>query len=344
MALPPRLIGYGAYNLCFDRFLGKPASGGPLLFAALRNGGWPVNLVKVICFRKANFEGIPPARQVTLYQPNRSINTAFIDNLSNLVDQAGQFGFWVQVCIFHYHAMQEGRNTPGVFPESPEFAPDLLEPTKIGPNLFDRLTNFFTINDSARLNEQIKLVRMLGDRLRRYNNVLWEIANEVRIDGGSAADNAAANCRVVPWFRRMASELIFSLQGRPFTIGTSTGSANEVVTFQRARPAGNCQEQAFITQYFDFHGGQWGATTTGFAAAIAAAKSRAQSYDPNAALILNDDGVPPATRTADWVKARAREAFRNKLHYSSKQEYPPGEPLDTLTLDKLREANNEFPV
>jgi len=334
MSIPSRLIGYGAYNLCFDRWLGKPPSGGPIFFSAIRNGGWPVNLVKVICFRNSGIEGLPETRRVTLYDNNKAINTAFIDNLNNLVDQARQFGFWVQVCIFHFHAI----TAPA---ETPENVPNILNPANLGTNNYQKLTSFFNIGDQARLNEQIRLVRAIGDRLRGYNNVLWELANEVRIQGGTAAQNATGNCQLVAWLKRMRTELITSLQGRPYVIGTSTG-LNEAVTFKPQRPVEGCNESALPAEYFDFHTGQWDATGD-YAAGIANAKTRAASYNPNAFLIINDDGVSNSVRTPDWVKARAKEAFKRRLHYSSKQEYPPGAPLDTITLDKLREANNEQP-
>jgi hypothetical protein len=342
MTIPTRMIGYGAYNLCFDRWLGKPPAGGPILFQALRNGNWPVNLVKVICFRNSAIEGLPATRRVTLYDNHKVINTSFIDNLSNLVDQARQFGFWVEVCIFNFHSMLENPAGSGVFPECPEFVPDLLNPAMIGGNTCDRTRGFFNIGDQARLNEQIKLVRALGDRLRVYDNVLWEIANEVRIQGCSAADIAVGNCKLVAWLNKMSSELVRSLQGRPHTIGTSTG-LNERVTFQRQRPVDGCNEPAFLAEFFDFHSGQWGATAD-YVNGIVGAKQHATSYNSAAPLIINDDGVAPAARTPDKVKAWAKEAFKNRLHYASKQEYPPGQPLDTATLDKLREANNEHPL
>ncbi|HKP86009.1 MAG TPA: hypothetical protein VJZ26_07935 [Blastocatellia bacterium] len=335
MSIPSRLIGYGAYNLCFDRWLGKPPSGGPIFFAAIRNGGWPVNLVKVICFRNSGIEGLPETRRVTLYDNRKAINTAFIDNLNNLVDQARQFNFSVQVCLFHFHAI----TAPA---ETPENVPDVLNPANLGTNNYQKLTSFFNISDQARLNEQIRFVRAIGDRLRGYNNVLWELANEVRIQGGTPAQNATGNCGLVAWLKRMRTELITSLQGRPFVITTSTGIDNERVTFSPSRPVDGCNESALPAEYFDFHAGQWGAVDN-FATGIANAKARVAGYNRNAFLIVNDDGVNNTMRTADWVKARAKEAFRQRVHYASKQEYPPGVPLDTLTLDKLREANNEQP-
>jgi len=50
---PPRLIGYGAYNLCFDTFLAR--SGGMNFFQYIRSRPEldAINLVKVICFRKS---------------------------------------------------------------------------------------------------------------------------------------------------------------------------------------------------------------------------------------------------------------------------------------------------
>jgi hypothetical protein len=111
MTIPSRLAGYGAYNLCFDKYLGRKNANftEPDFFAAIRNSGFNrINLVKIICFRYSRKESLPADRAIPLYvnQSGRVlINSAFLDNLNTLVTSAERHGFWVQVCTFHYHAI-----------------------------------------------------------------------------------------------------------------------------------------------------------------------------------------------------------------------------------------------
>ena len=109
MAIPTRLLGYGAYNLAHDKYMGKsPATQNKIFFQYLRDGGWPVNLVKLICFRFSGQDELSADRRLALYTPQHAINTSFLDNLSNTVDQARQFGFWVQVCLFSFQSIVGG--------------------------------------------------------------------------------------------------------------------------------------------------------------------------------------------------------------------------------------------
>ena len=116
----PQYIGYGAYNLCFDRDLGL--LNGKNFFQYIRDGGWPVNHVKVICYRKASLEllpEVPDPRTIPVYKSDGTINQAFLANLAKLVSSARQFGFTVQVCIFSYHSVARA--------EAPEFLPAVLK-------------------------------------------------------------------------------------------------------------------------------------------------------------------------------------------------------------------------
>ncbi len=334
MPIPARLLGYGAYNLANDRYMGKPASGaGPIYFKYLRDSGYPVNLVKLILFRNSAIEGLPAVRRLSLYTPQRAINTAYIDNLINTVDQAGQFGFWVQVCLFSYHSVAAGEqpeNSPTVFglPE-PTLPPTL--PSDAPGNV--RL--FFNAADAGRFQEQVRLVRLVVDRLRRFKNVLWEVANELRVKN-QPADNVD-NCQLVTWLNAMRGEIVRSAQGAPVYIGTSSGIVTQSERFFFKRQAAdNCPSPALPVEFFDFHSGQW-LTPGAVAAGIAFAKSRAAGYNPSAPLIINDDGLKGAATATD-IRAYAAAAFRNGLHYAAKQTYPPAEPWNTDVLNKLKEA------
>lgn len=342
MTLPPRLLAYGAYNLSHDKYLGKPANGqGPIFFKYLHDGGWPVNLVKVICFRYSGQDLLDPTRRLALYDPQHNINTSFLDNLSNTVDQARQFGFWVQVCLFSFQSIVGG--------EQPENAPTVFG---IGPpNSFPtdaadsraRLRTFFNADDAARFAEQVRLVRQIADRLRIYPNVLWELANELRI---SNQDNPPTddNCRLVTWLNRMRPELVRALQGTPARITTSSGTElqSERFFFRRVA-ADNCASPALPVEFFDFHSGQWN-TGVDSAAGILKAKQRAitgnnmaSGYNPSAFLIINDDGLH-GVAAAESIRGWAAAAFRNGLHYSSKQTYPPAKDWNVPVLDALKQA------
>lgn len=344
MALPTRFLAYGAYNLAHDKYLGKPPNGqGPIFFKYLRDGGWPVNLVKVICFRNSGQDLLAPARRLALYDPQRNINQSFIDNLSNTVDQARQFGFWVQVCLFSFQSVVDG--------EQPENAPAVFNLGPPGSKPVDavdsraRLRAFFNAADAARFAEQTNLVRRIADRLRGYPNVLWELANELRISNLDNPPNED-NCQLVTWLHRMRAELVRSLQGAPARITTSTGKElqSERFFFRRA-PTDNCPSPAFPAEFFDFHSGQWH-TGDDSSASILKAKQRAitgaggvPGYNPSAFLIINDDGLR-GEAAPERIRAWAAAAFRNGLHYSAKQTYPPGRDWNTPVLNALKQAFN----
>lgn len=335
MTLPPRLLGYGAYSLANDKYLGKPAGGaGPIFFKYLRDGGWPVNLVKVICFRFSGQDGLDPARRLSLYDPQRQINTAFLDNLSNTVDQARQFGFWVQVCLFSYQSVAET--------EQPENAPTVFKLDNPGTPVRDPRQNvrdFFNADDPARFGEQIRLVRAIADRLRVYPNVLWELANELRMGNyiPSTNDSTNDNCQLVTWLNRVRAELVRALQGTPALITTSTGteSQDERFFFSR-RPTDNCASPPLPVEFFDFHSGQWDIGPD-VNASIVAAKKRAASYNPSAFLIINDDGLHGASSPASLLQW-ATTAYANGLHYAAKQTYPPAQPWNIDALNALKQA------
>ena len=140
--LPRRLIGYGAYGLCFDNRLGQAASNsGPNFFQALKQRAPFVNLVKVIVYYRSDAEGIGafPHRHLTLYNPDRSINGAFLANLRALVDAAAApgIGFFLQVAIFPYQALER----PADF--QPESIPhELIPPSNLPDSAIDRVRWF----------------------------------------------------------------------------------------------------------------------------------------------------------------------------------------------------------
>lgn len=350
--IPRRLIGYGAYNLCFDTLLGRRTNDPrePNLFQRMRAEGWPVNLVKVIVFRNAGIEGLTPqafpGRRVTLYDSNREINEAFLVNLAALVDAAAAVSpkFYVQVCIHHYHAVK-------YLEEQPENAPLVLQPN-FGDFLVHRLRKFFSPSLDARSHAQKQLVAALGQTLKGKTNVLWELANEVRIDGhheaGEDAEAHNDNSNLVGWLSQMRQALIDNT-GPDIHVTTSTGYymqqntgeiLNEQVTMRH-----------LPVTFFDFHSGQWDFPFEGnpprqvedYQFGIRTSKERAAAYNPNAFLIINDDGLHDDHRTAPNIGQWSLAAFQRGLHYSTKSPYPPAKDLSSQVLQALKTSNNSVP-
>ena len=326
MALPKRFIGYGAYNLANDRELG--AIGGTdtrNFFQYLSDGGWPVNLVRVWVFRNATIEGLPSTRAIRLYRSDHSINPNYLDNLELLVKEAAQRNFWVQVSLFPYHAIADINELPENVP--PELQPDF------DPTLSDcaRLRKFFQPSQNATTQKQKELIYAVATRLATKPNVLWEIGNELRMDTGDCGP--ADNRDLAAWVGIMKDTLV-SVVGTSAFITTSTGTLAT-------------SEAAILNNvpfnFFDFHGGQWGISPGDLQENILEAKRRAASYNPNAFLIINDDGVPKGAHTPGAIGAWASKAFSLGLHYATKSPYPP-QPWSTDTLNQLKIADRNFPA
>jgi hypothetical protein len=359
LVFPPRFVGYGAYNLAFDNKLGLKDK--ETFFQHVQSRAPAVNLIKVICFRRATLEGledisydangVPIGRTQPLYKANRTINEGFLNNLLNLVRVAKPLGFWIQVCIFHEQAIRADSN--GNF-EEPENLPPILNPTldSMGKTNCERLTNFFNIVDPNRLKLQLDLARAIAGKLRMETNVLFEIANEVRIQGCSADANKAGDCKIVPWLNAVSEAMLSAIFWDFLPDGTSGIRSNEEIFFSLKRPANGCSEQRFRPTFFDFHAGQWGASETNddYIAAMESAKNRVlMNYMPpgstKAFLIINDDGMNWDQETpqqkidhARLINKWATLAFQKGLHYASKQQYPPGQPWDDNALGALQQA------
>lgn len=83
-----RIVGYGCYNLHFDRGLGAcPATGGKPLLTYIRSLYKKVNHIKVIIFRKATAE-VLDNRAIQLYRTDGTINQELIDSLRALIEEA----------------------------------------------------------------------------------------------------------------------------------------------------------------------------------------------------------------------------------------------------------------
>jgi hypothetical protein len=352
IALPQRFIGYGAYNLCFDRHLGvknlTPLPTDKDFFAYLQTNYPMINLVKVICFRKSTQEGLPTSRAIPLFIKFREpvdpgpphtilvheVNEEFLQNLLKLVNRAAATNIWVQVCIFSYQSVAQS--------ETPEDPLPSVNPARLGTTPEERLFKFFSPDPSPCLETQKEIVRLIGNRLKGKNNVLWELVNEVRMDlSADQNKNKLGNCNLAKWLNIMAAELKSpAAYGPGALITTSTGvnlqsqepvpnsgAKNEEIIFSPNRVNVGCgqpaQFPAFTPSFFDFHSGQWEGRRD-YSSGMTAAKSRISVYNPTATLlIINDDGAPEI-RTPANLKPRAISAFSKRLSYATKQSYPNG--------------------
>ena len=333
--LPRRLVGYGAYNLCFDKMLGRRQNAtDPDFFKTIRQQLrlGKINLVRVICFRHSQKEDLPANRAIPLYAKTPTtpsqivVNPAFLQNLEALVESAQQSNFWVQVSIFHYHAIAtpDGRPVPGERPkpEVPELLPLALRPDR-SVGACQRLKTFFNPNPAkpAQLSRQKQLVAAIVGRLKGRPKVIYEIGNELRMD--TAGCTAADNCQLAEWMNVIKTEI---LRVDPAAhVGTSTGKQGPL--------AGDNEEEIFRTcakrlvpSYFDFHSGEWLAadlTTLRINEAVRRAKAYLgiTTVPP---LIIDDDGVRDSNRTLANIQKWSTAAFGQGLHYATKQTYPNG--------------------
>lgn len=355
MSMPRRFLGYGAYNLCNDKLLAKPNPfEGQNFFEYLSSGGWHVNLVKIILFRRSTQDTLAASRATPLYNTQKAINSEFLTNLQNLVGAAANKGFWVQVCIFHYHAISNDQ-------EYPENLPPELDVASLPSNNCQRIIQWFDPDNQTRLKKQIELVKTVALALKGRGNVLWELANELRVDGPISICDLntmrSGDCRLVRWLRIMYDNLSFYLSNNgmppptPTYITTSTGLnydtttdiGNEPIVFSRSRPSFCNTVPQLPAQFFDFHGGQWGKSPDAnvYGPGMQNAKARAAAYNPNAFLIINDDGG--GARTSTNIKNWATKAFANGMSYASKEPYPP-KPYDTTILDAMKQAWESVPI
>lgn len=339
--LPRRLIGYGAYNLSFDKLHGRmtdnPAD--PDFFASIRQRAPFVNLVRVFVYRHSGVEGLKASRRLPLYTPAREINPAFIENLRALVDRAAALTptFYVQVCIFSYHSVAHlTKNPDGTYHPIPKEQPEnvpyaLVPPPPPGPGTviihpIDYARWWFGPGTNARTNKQRDVVARLGETLAGRANVIWEIGNELRIKGDPAPEDHRP---LAQWVKQMYDNLV-ARTGPDINVTCSTGIANEAVTLRNVP-----------LNVYDFHSGQWDHDRhwTG----IPRAKERAATYKPNVPLIINDDGVTDMPRNRPNVTEWAKTAFQNGLHYNTKASYPPAQDYSQQQIDGLRDANAAVP-
>ncbi|PYQ31679.1 MAG: hypothetical protein DMF56_00810 [Acidobacteria bacterium] len=357
LSFDKRIIGYGALNLHFDRGLGASgATGGKTLLTFIRSLYKKVNHVKVIIFRKATAE-VPAENAIQLYQPDGTINQALIDNLRALVEEARRLEpqFWVQICVWHHQAIADQR-------EYPDNAPAVLAPNwTVGAA--KRLQDYYAPSASrqAAFAEHKRLFERIAREFSGYDNVLFEVGNEMRIwnddrlpdsdqlDPGKAGDE-----------RNLKAWLAGNLQAlrgaasRPIRVCTSSGIDNEYIFF---KPSSG----GLDVDFYDFHAGQWGMTdgtrarnpdktSTKYPAGIRGCRDNAAVYKPGAKVLINTDGLfgPEKLETsaefAQYMELWVREAFQKGVSFVTKGFYPPGvADISKPMLNVLERVANSIP-
>jgi len=262
----------------------------------------------------------------------------------------------VQICIWHYHAL-------AVQSEYPENAPGVLAPDWGEPSVPGRLQKYFMPSASrqAAFAEARRLFERIGRDFGGYDNVIFELGNEMRIwnddrlpnsdqlDPGRAGDE-----------RNLKAWLAGNLQAlraaapRPIRVCTSSGIDNEYVFF---KPSSG----GLDVDYYDFHSGQWGMTdgsrqrnpdktSTKYPAGIRGCIDNAAVYKPGAKVLIDTDGLfgPEELATsatfAQYMELWAREAFQKGVSFVTKGYYPPGVPdISRPMLNVLERVANSIP-
>lgn len=356
LSFDKRIVGYGCYNLHFDRGRGaSPATGGQTLLTYLRSLYKKINHIKLIVFRNAKAE-VPADHVIQLYRADGSINQEWIDNLRRVVEEARDHDFWVQICIWHYHALKYKDLS-----EYPDHAPGVLAPNW-DLALEKRLAAYYAPSASrqAAFAEHKLLFERIGREFGGYDNVIFELGNEMRIydddrlDGADTLDPAKAGDE-----RNLKAWLAANLQAlraaapRPIRVCTSTGIDNEYIFFKQ--PGG------LAVDFFDFHSGEWGMTddtrarrpdknSTKYPAGIRGCRDNAAVYKPGGKVLINTDGLfngeelDTSAAFAQLMELWAREAFQKGVSFVTKGYYPPGVPdISRPMLNVLERVANSIP-
>jgi hypothetical protein len=350
LSFAKRIVGYGCWNLHFDRELGKFGSvtNNQTLLTFLRSLYQKINHIKVILFRNTAADKLTSDRAIPLYRHDATINQVLIDNLKHLIDEANLKGFWVQICIWHHQALTD----PGEYPEN---APGVLAPDWSEPSIPGRLQKYYMPSASrqAAFAEHRKLFDRIGREFGGYDNVIFELGNELRIwptvdTSGKAGDER----NLKAWLTGNLEALRAAASPRPIRVCTSSGIANEYILF---KPPGGLD-----VDYYDFHSGQWGMTdangnpdrnSTKYPAGIRGCRDNAATYKPGAKVLINTDGLFRSTDTVENSGAFAQlmqnwvgEAFQKGVSFVTKGFYPPGvSNISKPMLDALEHAANSIP-
>ena len=215
--------------------------------------------------------------------------------------------------------------------------------------LRNRLRVLFTptANDPNKVLQK-QLITAVGQKLKNKPNILWELCNEVRMDGSLTPANTPPtqvqdNWNLVTWLQQTETALK-QVVGNDIHVCTSTGvlTQNEKITCENVP-----------STYFDFHFGQWNEDGN-YRQFIKYAKQRAAAYAPGHRLICNDDGakeVNPDTTTHQWfertegnLKNWAGTAFEMGLDYMLKATYPAKLPWNLHALRAIKFADDTHPL
>jgi hypothetical protein len=342
LSFAKRIVGYGCWNLHFDRGRGaSAATGNQTLLTYLRSLYKKINHIKIIIFRRSTVE-VPADRAIPLYRGDGTINQALIENLRAVVEEARSLDFWVQICIWHYHAIANPN-------EYPEIAPGVLAPDW-NASVSRRLQDYYapSAGRQAAFAAHRALFQKIGAEFGGYDNVLFELGNEMRIwEPVDTPEKAGDERNLKSWLAGNLEALRAAAPG-PIRVCTSTGIGNEYAMFKA--PGG------LPVDFFDFHAGEWGMppndkTGTGYLTGIRGCRDNAQTYKPGAKVLINTDGLFGKTETlensgtfAQYMELWAREAFQKGVSFVTKGYYPPGvADISRPMLNVLESVANSIP-
>lgn len=343
LSFDKRIIGYGAWNLHFDKLLGAtPATDNLTFLSYLRALNYfKVNHIKIVLFRKATVEGLPADRALTLYKADGTINQALIDNVKRLVSEAAAKGFWVQICVWHHHAIATEDQS-----EYPEHTPAVLAPDWSIAGDGQRLAKYYAPSASrqAAFAEHRKLFNRAGAEFGGFPNVIFELGNELRVWNALSTDAQLGDERNLrSWLTSMLDTLRAAAPA-PIRVCSSTGIDNEYLMFK--------QTPGLDVDFYDFHAGQWNMSDKfddDYPIGIRQSRERVQVYRPGAKLLIDDDGLfhnesfGTSPAFAQLMEKWATEAFRRGESFMTKGYYPPGVSISRPMLDALERAATAVP-
>ena len=262
-----QFTGYGGYCLSFEKDLQHSN-----LFGRFFNeiASYGVNFHRTILFVNENLENNNPANagnlQRLLLDGNGQTTSAdphYLTQLDAMVSAAAASGVVVQVCLFMHHSVAGtgGATTP--------------KPVVLTGTPAERYKAFYS-TASAFLPMQGNLIDGVVNKLKFHWNVVYEIGNELRVDGSTPGYGEA---QLKTWIDWAAARVRASDPGHLITVSTGIANEQDVDTLPHI-------------QFCSFHQGQWKTN-------IDAACDRAKN-DGGKHLVIDDDG---GTRPIGSVQA-----------------------------------------
>ncbi len=345
LKLGTQLTGYGSYALTFER---DPGSTGLVQNFFRDISRYEVNLHRTFVFVSETFENSTPG--AALYQlltprtasdPNvANVTTDYLNNLDRFVSAAKGYGIVVQLCLFSHHQIADSRFQPPL--------PFTFQ--NLGGSPQANYQNFFRVGGRfAGLQE--RFIDTLVTRLRVHWNVIFEVANEVRVPSPNPQYN---DNHLRDWIDWVARRIKTHTSTHLVTCSTGRDDQNEGIV-NRLGSLDLCS----------FHSGQWDLHDTNVGndpAGIDAARLRASASYGDKHVVIDDDGSPGRRTKPNlqvWVPAALASGGGCRASFNHKGLSPvnayradwihqvprPGEtiPIDALQVLEASRASSASP-